>query len=200
MSVETRADIEKRIRNAVRKNFTREVPPEGLYQFVITSARVMEQPSKGDKDGNGAGCKTIAVNVAPLATADDLSSVQPQFETVIWATVPTVNPDIEGHTVDANTTSKWTALMAAFVPDRVPFVSAKLPNGEWDNTPETKAKRINAQIEATVLATEILEGSFKLGDLLAYGTAKPGTGEGRYFVNSLTSELKPGQKLGKLSD
>ncbi len=193
---ETREQIEARIKNQARRAFKKQAPPEGKHQFVVTGTSILEQPSKGDKDGNGAGCKTLAIRVAPLAVENDLNSVQSAYETTIWATLPIVNETIEGHTVDATTTSKFTAQMSAMVPDRVPYVPAKNPDGSWDNTPATKAARQNAQVEASVLATEIEDGTFKLDDATFYGTTKNAPEDkGGYYVNGLSSELKPGEKL-----
>jgi hypothetical protein len=193
---ETRAEIEARIKNQARRAFKKEAPPEGKHQFVVTGTSLLDQPSKGDKDGNGAGCRTLAIRVAPLGVENDLGTVQSAYETTIWATIPLVNEEIEGHTVDGTTTSKFTAQMSAMVPARVPYVPAKLADGSWDNTPQTKAARTNAQIEASVLATEILDGTFKLDDQTFYGTTKNAPADkGGYYVNGLSSELKPGEKL-----
>jgi hypothetical protein len=189
---ESRAEIEARIRNQVRSNFKKESPENGTYKFVVTSTSKLDQPSKGDKDGNGAGCPTVAMRVAPI---DAEGVPQAQYETTVWLTLPTINTAIEGHTVDSTTLSKFTATMSAVAPERVPYVPAKNPDGTWDNTPGTKAARQNAQVEASVLAYEILEGTFKLEDREFYANTKKAEGKDGYYLNSLRSELKPGETL-----
>lgn len=194
---ETRSEIEQRIRNQVRGNFKKESPENGTYRFTVLSTQLLEQPSKGDRDGNGAGCRTMAIRVAPVGEDGTPAA---QYETTVWATIPLVNDAIENHTVDSKTVSTFTSQMAAMVPERVPYVPAKLPNGEWDNTPQTKAARTNAQIEASVLATEILDGTFKLDDHTFYANTKKAEGKDGYYLNSLRSDLKPGEKVGSLTN
>lgn len=192
---ETRAEIEARVRKQVRGNFKKEAPADGLHQFVVTGTTVLENPSRGDKDGNGAGCPTLAIRVAPLAVEDDIRTVQPSMETTIWPTLPLRNSAIEGHTVDSKTENKWTNQISALFPNLVPFVPAKTASGEWDNTPETKAARNEARVEAILIANQIINGETSLVDMTFYAiTKKREDGDG-YFVNDMRSELKPGEKF-----
>lgn len=196
--METREQIEQRVRNQVRKTFTKQAPADGIYQFVVTSTAKLENPSRGDREGKGAGCPTVAMRVAPLAIEGDRSSVKMQYETTVWLTLPVLNPDIENHIVDDTTSNKFKNIMAAVAPDRVPYVAAKNPDGTWDNSKATKERQLQARIDAEILAAEINEGTFNLDDLVFYATAKKAEGKDGYYVNGLRSELAPGETLSEL--
>ncbi len=196
MAFETRQQIEERIKNSARRAFQKAAPADGVYKFKVTKQNILEQPSKGDKDGKGAGCITVALTVAPLRDPEDSNSVAYEYETTKWLTLNIVNPAVENHTVDSTTDNKTTADLSAMVPDRVPHVSLKLPSGEWDNTPATKAAKNNAIIEAAVVSTEIAAGDLDLTD--SYFVANTKKGEKGYFLNSMRAELRAGEQFTSL--
>jgi hypothetical protein len=201
MAFESRSEIEARIKATARRAFKKLAPVDGTYAFAVTGVNKMEQPAKGDADGNGAGCISLAVRVAPMKTPGDLGTVQNHLEATIWLNLPIVNPDVEGHTVDQTTTNKSTSLLSAFAPDRVPYVSKKNPDGTWDNSKETKARIQAAQVEAAVYATEIAENPDLLKDVTFVATTKQAPADkGGYYLNGITPELTSGKSFGELAD
>lgn len=193
-NLETPEEIQERVAKeaALRGNFKKAVPVDATYEFITTSQQLMDTPARGDKNGIGAGCPQIAVRVAP--TDDGVPAMQ--FETTKWVILPLRNKDIENHKVDPKVTRDFVYFAQALAPERVQYVAAKLPDGSWDNTPETKALQAARDEAATQLAREIAAGTFTFEDARFFGDTKAAPKDkGGYYVNSVSSELQPGKKV-----
>lgn len=200
--VESREQIEARVSKSVRRSHTSVVPVDGTYAFAITGERLMSKDnlSQGDKNGHGEGCRQIAVQVAPLEDPTDAGSARNDMEQTIWVTLAVPNTDIPNHKVSDKALSDMTRELVSLSDGRVPFVNKKNEDGTWNNSEETKVETISQQVEATLLANEIIgaaKGVKKLAGNIFYASTTRKTGaKGGYFING-RSTIEP-KKLNKL--
>lgn len=191
--VETREQIEARVSKSVRRSHTAVVPNDGTYAFAITGENLMAKDnlSQGDKHGHGEGCRQVAVKVAPLEDPTDAGSARNDMEQTIWVTLAVPNRDIPNHKVSDKALSDMTREFVSLSDGRVPYVNKKAADGSWDNSEEKKAEVINQQVEATLLANEIIgaaKGVKKLVGNIFYATTVRKTGaKGGYFINNRTT-------------
>lgn len=194
--VETREQIEARIASTVRRNGKGIVPEDGTYAFAVTGETLLgaDKLSQGDKDGNGEGCRQVAVRVAPLEDPKDAGTARNDMEQTIWLTLAVPNPAIPKHEVSAKAIKNMAFEMVSLSDGRVPYVDKKIPGTnpvEWDNSPEKEAEVASQLVEATLLANEILtapKGVKKLQGNIFYASTKIKTGaKGGYFINGRTT-------------
>lgn len=185
-------EIKDRQRQKVRENFRTVVPVNATMQFVVVGEGLLDQPSRGDNAGNGAGCPTYRVGVAPLAVENDIASAQHQYTQSFFITLPLVNKDIEGHEVDKKTLSKAIRNLQAIVPARVKYVDRGTPDA-WKNDKDTKRAIRAQEMEAKLVSAELARGDLKLEGCVFYAdTVAKNSGDG-YFLNSMSAELQSGK-------